>query len=133
MVAVPPGLTPPLGLEEVPGVVGLVAGGLVELVEVLVDVDVGVLVEEVVGVLVVVVVDVDVVLVDVLELLQSLAASCATVLAPWLRFCDRVVLMVEGRLVTALVSAAAALLAWAHWCAATAEDTEFSWLVRPLF
>jgi hypothetical protein len=134
MVAVPPGLTPPLGLEEVPGVVGLVAGVLVELVDVLVDVEVGVLVEEVVvGVLVVVVVDVDVVLVEVLELLQSLAASCATVLAPWLRFCDRVVLMVEGRFVTALVSAAAALLACAHWCAATAADTEFSWLVRPLF
>ena len=133
MVAVPPGLTPPLGLEDVPGVVGLVAGGVVELVDVLVDVDVGVLVEVEVGVLVVVVVDVDVVLVDVLELLQSLAASCATVLAPWLRFCDSVVLMVEGRLVTALVRAAAALLACAHWCAATAEDTEFSWLVRLLF
>jgi hypothetical protein len=134
MVAVPPGLTPPLGLEEVPGVVGLVAGGLVLLVEVLVDVDVGVLVDVVVGVLVVVVVvDVDVVLVEVLELLQSRTASCATVLAPRLRFCDRVRLIVAGRLVTALVSAAAALLACAHWCAATAADTEFSWLVRLLF
>ena len=50
---------------------------------------------------------------SVLELLQSLAASSPTVLAPWLRFCDRVVLIVEGRLVTALVSAADALLACA--------------------
>jgi hypothetical protein len=52
--------------------------------------------------------------------------------APWLRFFDSVVLTVAGRLVTALVSAAAALLAWPHWWAATAEETEFSWLVRPL-
>lgn len=132
MVAVPPGLTPPLDVEEVPGVVGLVAGELVLLVVVLVDVDVGVLVEVLVGVLVEVVVDVDVVLVDVLELLQSRAASSATVLAPWLRFCDRVVLIVDGRLVTALVSAAAALLACAHWWAATAAETEFSWLVSVL-
>jgi hypothetical protein len=64
----------------------------------------------VVGVLVVVVVDL---VVDVLEV-QSLAASSATVLAPWLRLDDRVVLTVEGRLVTALVSAAAALLAGPH-------------------
>ena len=61
-----------------------------------------------------------------LELLQSLAASWATVLAPWLRFCDSVVLTVEGRLVTALVSAAAALPAGPHWWAATAEEIEFS-------
>ena len=38
-------------------------------------------------------------------------ASWATVAAPWLRFDDRVVLTVEGRLVTALVRAAAALAA----------------------
>ncbi len=53
-------------------------------------------------------------------------------LAPWLRFCDSVVFTVEGRLVTALVSAADALLACPHWWAATAEETEFSWLVRLL-
>jgi hypothetical protein len=52
--------------------------------------------------------------------------------APWLRFCDRVVLTVDGRLVTELVSAADALLAWPHWWAATAEEIEFSWLVRLL-
>jgi hypothetical protein len=133
MVAVPPGLTPPLGLEEVPGVVGLVAGGVVVLVVVLLDVEVGALVAVEVGVLVEVLVDVDVVLVDVLELLQSLAASSATVFAPWLRFWDRVVLMVDGRLVTALVSAADALAAGPHWWAATAAETESSWLVRLLF
>jgi hypothetical protein len=43
-----------------------------------------------------------------------------------------VVLTVEGRLVTALVSAAAALAAGPHWWAATAEETEFSWVVRLL-
>jgi hypothetical protein len=132
-VAVPPGLTPPLGLEEVPGVVGLVAAEVVVLVVVLLDVDVGVLVDVEVGVLVAVLVDVDVVLVEVLELLQSLAASSATVLAPWLRFWDRVVLMVDGRLVTALVSAADALAAAPHWWASTAAETELSWLVRLLF
>jgi hypothetical protein len=133
MVAVPPGLTPPLGVEEVPGVVGLVAGGVVALL--LVDVLLEVLVEllvVVVGVLVEVVVVLDDVDLVVLVLLQSLAARRATVLAPWLRFCERVVLTVEGRLVTALVSAAAALLAGPHWWAATAEETEFSWLVRLL-
>ena len=65
-------------------------------------------------------------------LLQSLAASSATVLAPWPRFCDSVVLIVEGRLATSLVNAAAALLAGPHWPAATAAETEFSWLVRLL-
>jgi hypothetical protein len=132
-VAVPPGLTPPLDVEEVPGGVGLVADELVLLlVEVLLDVDVGVLVDVlVVGVELVV--GVDVVVLVVLVLAQSRAARWATVLAPWLRFCDRVVLIVAGRLVTALVSAAAALLACAHWWASTAEETEFSWLVRLLF
>ncbi|HEX3977094.1 MAG TPA: hypothetical protein VHW96_12580 [Solirubrobacteraceae bacterium] len=92
--------------------VGFVAGGAVLLLDVLLDVLVGLLVVVLLDVVVVDVVDdVDEVLVDVLELLQSLAASCATVLAPWLRFCDSVVLTVEGRLVTALVSAADALLA----------------------
>lgn len=98
----------------------------------------------VVGVLVVVgvevVVGVDVAVVGVVGvvrvrvvLVQSLAASSATVLAPWLRFCESVVLIVEGRLVTALVSAADALLAAPHWWWATAEETESSWLVRLLF
>jgi hypothetical protein len=127
----PPMPAPPLDVEEVPGVVGLVAGGAVLLVEgaVLVGVEL-VGLELVVGVELLVGVDL---LVDVLELLQSLAASRATVLAPWLRFCERVVLIVEGRLVTALVSAAAALLADPHWCALTAEEIELSWLVRLLF
>jgi hypothetical protein len=116
MVAVPPGLTPPLDVEEVPGVVGLVAGGVVLLLLVVVVLlDVVVVLLDVVGVLVELVVGVDVVVLVVLELAQSLAARRATVLAPWLRFCERVVLMVEGRLVTALVRAAAALLAWPHW------------------
>jgi hypothetical protein len=43
-----------------------------------------------------------------------------------------VVLTVEGRLVTALVSAADALSAGPHWWAATAEEIELSWLVRLL-
>jgi hypothetical protein len=123
-----------LDVEEVPGVVGFVAGGfvllvgevLVEAVELLVVVELEVVVELLVDV------DVDE-LVELLELLQSLAASSATVPAPWLRFCERVVLIVEGRLVTALVSAADALLAGPHWWASTAEETEFSWLVRLLF
>jgi hypothetical protein len=115
MVAVPPGLTPPLDVEEVPGVVGLVAGGVVLLLVLVVLLDVLVDVLVVVGVLVELVVVVDDVLLVVLELAQSLAARRATVLAPWLRFCDSVVLTVEGRLVTALVSAAAALLACPHW------------------
>src|ERR1700744_3384413 len=125
MVAVAPGLTPPLDVEDVPGVVGLVAGGVVLLlVVVLLEVLVDVLVDElVVGVEVV---GVDVVVLDVVVALQSREARVATVLAPWLRFCDRVVLMVDGRLVTALVSAAAALLACPHWWAATAEETESS-------
>jgi hypothetical protein len=134
LVAVPPGLTPPLGLEEVPGVVGLVAAGVEVLVVVLLDVVVGLLVAvELLVDVDAVLVDVDVVLVDVLELLQSLAASSATVLAPWLRFCDRVVLMVDGRLVTALVSPADALAAAPHWWASTAAETELSWLVRLWF
>jgi hypothetical protein len=114
-------------------VVGFVAGGVVALVGVLLvgvllDVDDEVLLDVDDEVLL----DVDLV-VEVLELLQFLAASCATVWAPWLRFCDRVVLTVDGRLVTALVSAADALSAGPHWWAATADEIEFSWLVRLLF
>jgi hypothetical protein len=102
-----------LEVEVVPGVVGFVAGEDVLVVgDVLVG-DVGLVV---VGVLVVVDVDVVVVCVEVVlvVVVQSRAASSATVFAPWLRFCERVVLMVDGRLVTALVSAAAALLACPH-------------------
>ncbi len=110
----PPIPAPPLDVEEVPGVVGFVAGGAVLLVAVFVGA-----VELLVLVLVLVLVlevevDVDEVLVVLELLLQFLAASLATVLAPWLRFLDRVVLIVEGRLVTSLVSAAAALLACPH-------------------
>ena len=106
----PPMPAPPLDVEEVPGVVGFVAvGGALVLVEVLVG-TVELLVVVLLEVVVELLVDVDE-LVELLELLQSLAASSATVLAPWLRFCERVVLIVEGRLVTALVSAADALLA----------------------
>jgi hypothetical protein len=126
--------TPPLlDVVEVPGVVGFVAGDVpvvlwdvvVVVVELLVVV-VGLDVVAAVGVLVVVVVLV------VVELLQSLAASSLTVLAPWLRFCDSVVLIVRGRLVTALVRAAAALLACPQSCASTALETESSWLLRLL-
>jgi hypothetical protein len=115
MVLVPPTPAPPLGVEEVPGVVGFVAGGAVLLVGVLLEVLVGLLVAVLLDVVVELEVDVDDEVLELLELLlQSLAASSATVLAPWLRFCDRVVLTVEGRLVTALVSAADALLACPH-------------------
>jgi hypothetical protein len=70
--------------------------------------------------------------VGVVVLAQSLAASSLTVLAPWLRFCERVVLTVAGRLVTALVRAAEALFAWAQSWASTALETESSWLLRLL-
>ena len=100
-----------------------------ELVEELVELEVGLLV--VVGaVLLVVGADDDVL--ELLGLLQSRAASSLTVLAPWLRFCDSVVLIVAGRFVTALVSAAEALLAWAQLWTSTACDTESSWLFRLL-
>jgi hypothetical protein len=132
VVPVPPTPTPPLGVEVVPGVVGFVAGGVVFVGVLVVGVLVVVGVEVVVGVDVAVVGVVGVVRVRVV-LVQSLAASSATVLAPWLRFCESVVLIVEGRLVTALVSAADALLAAPHWWWATAEETESSWLVRLLF
>jgi hypothetical protein len=110
-VPVPPRFAPPLlDVVVVPGVVGFVAG------EVVVGLCVVVVVVVVVGlvsdvVVVVAVVGVLVVVVVVVVLLQSLAANSLTVLAPWLRFCERVVLIVAGRLVTALVRAAEALLA----------------------
>jgi hypothetical protein len=103
---------PPLALEVVPGGVVFVAGGAVLLVDEVfvgaVELLVLVLLEVLVEVLVV---GVEEVVLVVVVRVQSLAASCATVLAPWLRFCERVVLTVEGRLVTALVNADAAPLA----------------------
>jgi hypothetical protein len=120
-------------VEEVPGGVGFVAPEEVpvpvaELLEEVVELDVELLVAG--AVLVTVGVDEEVVL-ELLEL-QSLAASWLTVLAPWLRFCDRVVLTVDGRLVTALVRAAEALLACPQLWALTAFETESSWLLRLL-
>lgn len=105
-----------MAVEEVPGVVGLVAGELEVpvLEELLLELLVLVGAELVVGVELVLLEEDEEELLELLELLQSLAASWATVLAPWLRFCDRVVLTVEGRLVTALVSAAEALSAEPH-------------------
>jgi hypothetical protein len=119
-------------LVEVPGGVGFVAPGDVPVpVGDLVVVVVGVVVVVVVVGAVVVVVGVVVGVVGVV-LVQSLAASSLTVLAPWLRFRDRVVLTEEGRLVTALVRAAAALLACPQLWASIALETESSWLLRLL-
>jgi hypothetical protein len=137
-VPVPLRFAPPLlDVEEVPGGVGFVAGDvpvlLDELLEELLELEVGLLLVVVVVVAAVVVGAVDDDVVEVLEVLQSRAASSLTVLAPWLRFCDKVVLIVDGRLVTALVSAADALLAWAQLWASTACETESNWLVRLLF
>ena len=68
--------------------VGFVAvGGALVLVEVLVGTVELVVVVVLLEVVVELLVDVDG-LVELLELLQSLAASSATVLAPWLRFCE---------------------------------------------
>jgi hypothetical protein len=90
LVAVPPTAPPPFDVEEVPGGAGLVAEELVPVLVgggvVLDDVEllevVGELLLEVLDVLLEVLDE----LLDVLELLQSWAASWATVLAPWLRF-----------------------------------------------
>ena len=76
MVPVPPTPAPPLDVEEVPGVVGFVAGGTVLLVEVLLEVLVGLLVAVLLEVVVELEVDVDDEVLELLELLlQSLAAS----------------------------------------------------------
>jgi hypothetical protein len=137
LVPVPPRFAPPLlvVVEEVPGGFGFVAPGEVPVGLVVVVVG---LVVVVVGLVVVVVGDVLVVVgavvvgVVVVVLLQALAASWLTVLAAWLRFCERVVLTEAGRLVTALVRAAEALLAWPQLWALIALETESSWLLRLL-
>jgi hypothetical protein len=104
-----------LAVEEVPGVVGLVAEDDVLVLVLVGVVPVGVLDDDEVVLEVVVVVEVVVVeVLLLLEVVQSRTASWLTVPAPWLRFCDSVVLIVEGRLVTALVSAEAALAAGPH-------------------
>ena len=90
----------------------------------LLELDVGLLVAVVGAVLVLV--GVEELELELLELLQSLLASSLTVLAPWLRFRDSVVLMLDGRLVTPLVSAAEALLAWPQLWDCTALETESS-------
>jgi hypothetical protein len=139
LAPLPPGDTPPLGpVEEVPAPVELVA------VELLVEVGVELLdelvvelelVDELDGVVVVVVL----VLVEVLELLvgvllldvvlvaQSLPASCAIVLASWLRLASSEELTDDGRPATRLPNAAASLAAVPHCPAFTAEEILSSW------
>jgi hypothetical protein len=108
-----------LDVEEVPGVVGFVAGPLVGLVGVLVVVVVLVVVLVVVGVLVEELLELLELVLELLELVvvwQSLVESRPTVEAPWTRFCSSVVLIVSGRFATELLSAMAALDAAPHWC-----------------
>lgn len=110
--------------DEVP------VGGAVVADDVDDDVVVGV---ELVEVLVELVVEVlDEVEVGVDDALQSWAASALTVPAPWPRFCNRVGLTDCGSLATELLSAEAALWAWAQSCEATAEETAFRLLARLL-
>jgi hypothetical protein len=91
--------------------------GLVEVV--VVAVEVTVVVEVLAGVLLVV---------DELELelWQSLAASWLTVVAPWPRFCTRVVLTVDGRAATWSENFLDAAEALPQWPSATAWETEDS-------
>ena len=126
VVVPPPSPTPPVVVEVVPVSVGVVAVlevvdvelvvvvGVVVLVEVLVDVDVELLEdEEEVGV-------------DAVEEVccrQSLRASSAIVLAPWLRLRRSVGLTVTGRVWTSVFSAALALTAAAQLPDCTAEAT----------
>lgn len=97
--------------------VEVVVVGVVVLVDVLVDVDV-------------VVVDEDVVVawVDVVWW-QSLRASSAIVLAPWLRFWRRVGLTVTGRVWTSPVRTALAFTAAPQLPAWTAEEIWSAWLL----
>jgi hypothetical protein len=117
----PPSPAPPLDVEVVPGVVGVVAG-LVGVVGVVGTVVGGLVVVEVVvvGLVVVVEVVVDVVVVDVVVVVQAFAASAATVAAPWLRLLVRVVLTEAGRSSTTFLSATAAAFAWPQLPVSTA-------------
>jgi hypothetical protein len=75
LVTVAPGLTPPLGVEEVPVVAGFVAGGVVLLLDVLLVGVVELLVDVLLGVDDDVLVEEVDLVVEVLVLLQFLAAS----------------------------------------------------------
>ncbi|MBV8945800.1 MAG: hypothetical protein JOZ95_10285 [Solirubrobacterales bacterium] len=109
-----------MGVVSVVGVVVVVVVlvGVVVLVEVLVDVEVVVLVEgEVVGVEAVVEV----------WCRQSLVASCAIVLAPWVRLPRRVGFTATGSVWTLRPSAALALIAATQLPACTAEAIWSAW------
>lgn len=120
-------------MEEVPGVVVLVAGVVVVVlvdvgVVVVVEVDVLVLVDGVV--VVVVVVDDELVLGTVEVVSHSRWARTPTVLAPWRRFVRSVRLTPEGRFVTSSANDTTARVAAEHCPDSTAEETESSWLLR---
>ena len=121
-------------MEEVPGVVVLVAGVVVVVlvdvgvVVVVVEVDVLVLVDGVV--VVVVVVDDELVLGTVEVVSHSRWARTPTVLAPWRRFVRSVRLTPEGRFVTSSANDTTARVAAAHCPDSTADETESSWLLR---
>jgi hypothetical protein len=128
-VVPPPSPTPPVVVEVLPVSVGEVAVvdvlvvevvvvGVVVVVVVLVDVDVLVLVLEVV-------VGVDAV--EAMCLRQSLPASSAIVLAPWLRLPRRVGLTVTGRVRTRSFNARLALTAAAQFPESTAEEIWSAW------
>ncbi len=135
-VVVPDWVVVVVGGGVVAVVVVVVGGGVVVLVVVVVGGVVVVVV--VVGVVVeVVVVGVDVVVVVVVEVLvlvvaafvvtggvlQAVAASSPTVLAPWLRLAANVP-SIPDRFATSLLNVVDAWAACAHWPAATAEEIE---------
>jgi hypothetical protein len=60
---------------------------------------------------------------------QSWAATCVRVVAPWLRFVINAELTDGGRFAIALANPDTAFPAAPHWRAATAEETESSWLL----
>jgi hypothetical protein len=137
VVVPPPRPTPPVVVEVVPVSVGVVAVvgvvvvvvvvvlvGVVVLVEVLVeaDVEVELVVEEVVGVEPV----------DAVCGWQSLWASWAIVLAPWLRLLRRVELTVAGRVWTSPERTALALTAAPQLPDWTADETASAWLLKAL-
>ena len=113
-------------VEVVPVVVELVAGEVVELDVVLVELEVdGWVVVDDVEVLVVEVV-VEVVVWIVVVFWQSRCARAPTVLAPCSRLARRVGLTVPGRFVTELLNCAMARAAEAHCRLDTAEETASS-------